>query len=94
MSFTIKANIYGSIVARVLGMQVLNIAGLGSAHSNLLLRLMVKRLYQISLKKSAVCFFQNEYDQHYFQENNIITNSQSYLLPGSVDLTGFDAVLV
>ena len=91
LTFTIKPNIYGSLVAMTLGIKTINnIAGLGIAHSNFFLRNLVKYLYKISLLNTSKCFFQNEDDLSYFIDNNIVKSSKTSLLPGSgVDLNKF-----
>lgn len=91
LTFTIKPNIYGSIAAMLLGINTINnIAGLGIAHSNFLLRNISKYLYKISLIKTSKCFFQNQDDLDYFIKNKIIKLNKTSILPGSgVDLVKF-----
>jgi len=92
LTFTIKANIYGGYIAKILNIPTINnIAGLGMAHKNFLLRFIVKYLYKVSLSKSYKCFFQNNHDYNYFLKNKIINKHNSIILPGSgVDISYFD----
>lgn len=92
LGFTIKPNIYGSVAARVLGVPVINnISGLGTAFIRPgMIRWVAKQLYRIALRRSARVFFQNQEDQKQFVTAQMVTSSQSRLLPGSgVDLERF-----
>ena len=91
LTFTIKPNIYGSLVAKCLKIKSINnIAGLGIAHSSFILRNFVKYLYKFSLSSTYKCFFQNIDDLSYFVEKRIVSKSITGLLPGSgVDLERF-----
>ena len=93
LTFTIKPNIYGSLVAKILKIRTINnIAGLGIAHSSFLLRNFVKYLYKFSLKNTYKCFFQNVDDLSYFVDQRIVSKLKTSLLPGSgVDLERFYA---
>lgn len=61
ITYTIKPNIYGGIVARLTGKQyAVNITGLGTAFENSgLIRTVVVNLYKVALKKAKVIFFEN-----------------------------------
>ena len=90
--FTIKPNIYGSIVARILGMpSINNITGLGTLFiRKSLATYIAKLLYRLALLFSNLVFFQNIQDQKYFLDNKLVRKSKSRLIPGSgVDLERF-----
>ncbi|MCL1982883.1 MAG: glycosyltransferase family 4 protein [Clostridiales bacterium] len=67
---TIKPNIYASLVAKVLGIQYINlVTGLGSGLSgNNLSAKLIGKLYRVALSKSRCVFFQNEGDLQHFKE--------------------------
>lgn len=92
LGFTVKPNIYGSIAARLVGIELINnIAGLGSVfvRDGLVSRL-VAILYKFSLRSSRLVFFQNEEDLLLFKQRRIVVAEQARRLPGSgVDLTKF-----
>ena len=92
LNFSIKPNIYGSIVARLLNIySINNISGLGTLFiKKTFLTKVAKLLYKISLCCSTKTFFQNRDDLTLFIDNNLINIDKSDLLPGSgVDLTKF-----
>ena len=92
LGFTIKPNIYGSIVAHLYGVPVINnITGLGSAFiANDWLSIIVRILYRISLSRSIMVLFQNEDDRRLFVEDGLIAAVKSERLPGSgIDLSRF-----
>lgn len=85
LGYTIKPNVYGSIIAHSLRIPVINnISGLGTAFikKNWLTKV-VKLLYKISLKKSDTVFFQNKDDRQLFIENKLVDEKLTKLLPGS-----------
>jgi glycosyltransferase involved in cell wall biosynthesis len=85
LGFTIKPNIYGSLVARILGIKFINnVAGLGTlfSHRTVLCRL-AELMYKIGLSGSAKIYFQNKDDQKHFERKNIISLQETELLPGS-----------
>lgn len=85
LNFTIKPNIYGAIVSRLLKIpSINNITGLGTVFikKSLITRL-VKLLYRVSISCSSFTFFQNADDQQFFLEKNLVTTNKSYILPGS-----------
>ncbi len=90
--YTIKPNIYGSFVARMLNIRTVNnIAGLGTlfVEDNFMTKI-AKKLYQISQYKADKVFFQNREDYDFFIKNNIVSASKSDILPGSgVDTNKF-----
>jgi glycosyltransferase involved in cell wall biosynthesis len=94
LGFTVKPNIYGSLVAHAIGIPVINnIAGLGAAFKkNGWLRWFVTTLYRLALRKSKKVFFQNSDDQKMFIESGLVQKSCAALLPGSgIDLEHFSS---
>lgn len=85
LSFTIRPNIFGSIVARFLKIPILsNVTGTGPlTEDNSMLYRIIRQLYKFAFLKNKTVFFQNEEDMHYFLQNNFASESQSILLPGS-----------
>lgn len=84
LTYTIKPNIYGSLVCRVRRIPyIVNITGLGSAFENggMVQRLVVF-LYKIALKKAFCIFFQNEKNQEIFKQYGI-WGRKARLVPGS-----------
>ena len=92
LTFTIKANIYGGYIGKILNIPTINnITGLGMAHKSFLLSSIVKYLYRVSLSKSYRFFFQNDHDYDYFLKNKIAKKHNSIILPGSgVDISYFN----
>ncbi len=95
LNFTIKPNVYSSIVASYLNIpSINNIAGLGSLfiEDNLKTKL-VKKMYRFSQKKASRIFFQNNDDFKMFLDDKIVEKSKCDRLPGSgVDLNKFKPV--
>ena len=85
LTYTIKPNIYGSIVANFLSIPVVNnISGLGTAFiAGGMLENFVSFLYKISLRKSRRVFFQNNDDKDLFLRKNLVVKKQIDTLPGS-----------
>lgn len=83
-SYTIKPNIYGGLVCRVLKTPFIpNITGLGSAFEKEgLLKKVILLLYRIAFKKSSCIFFQNSEDRKVFLRNRIGIENQR-VIPGS-----------
>lgn len=83
--FTIKPNIYGTIVAKLVGSKSINtINGLGSAIiKNSFLSKILKLMYKFSLKFSSKVFFQNSDDLDFFINNNLVCRDKVDLVPGS-----------
>lgn len=89
LGYTVKPNVYGSIVAHGLGIPVINnIAGLGVVFiRGGWLAWVVKALYRQAIKHSQRVFFQNEDDKSLFLREGLVRPDQTGLLPGSgVDL--------
>lgn len=86
LQFTVKPVLYGSFVAGLLGVRVINnITGLGTlfTHENWLTDFS-KILFRYSMKKADKIFFQNEDDLNYFLNKlKLVKIEQIDLLPGS-----------
>jgi glycosyltransferase involved in cell wall biosynthesis len=94
LGFTIKPNIYGSLVSKMLCIPVINnIAGLGISFGKKgWLTIVASFLYKHSLRNSLIVFFQNEDDRRLFNELGIIDLKNTQRLPGSgVNLKNFHA---
>lgn len=84
-SFTIRPNLFGSIVARLLGLPIVsNVTGTGplTTDGSLVYRL-IRSAYKFAFLKNQRVFFQNEDDYNYFLQNNYVKPKQAALLPGS-----------
>lgn len=84
LSYTIKPNIYGGIVCRLLNVPFFpNITGLGSAVENesFIQKILVK-LYRIAYKRATCVFFQNEENLNFFRKKNIKIKEYR-IIPGS-----------
>jgi len=85
ITYTIKPNIYGGIVCRMLKIPYCgNITGLGTAFESLkIIKTVAIMLYQIAMKKAKCVFFQNSENLRVFLASHIITSQQAVLLNGS-----------
>ncbi len=85
LSFTIKPNIYGSLVAHALKIPIIcNVSGLGTAFlSTDIIRITALLLYRKAFRHSDYVFFQNKDDRKLFIDRVKINPSRSGLLPGS-----------
>ena len=95
LNFTIKPNIYSSIVARLLNIKSINnITGLGTVFiEKTFVTNVVMLLYRISLFFSTHVFFQNSEDKDYFLSKGLVTKKKCSLIPGSgVDTKKFTPV--
>ena len=74
LSFTIKPNIYASLVAKILDVPIINnVTGLGMYYSkNFLVKFIINFIYIIALKKSKIIYFQNLRDRNYFADKKIL----------------------
>lgn len=84
LTYTIKSNIYGGIVAKLLSIPYMsNITGLGSAVENGgLLQKITLPLYRTALSRVSCVFFQNQDNLEFFQDKGLL-NSPYRLIPGS-----------
>lgn len=92
LNFTIKPNIYSSIICGILGIKCIsNITGLGTIFiKETIVTKIAKVFYRYSLMYNQKVFFQNKDDLELFIANNLINKEISYVLPGSgVDLKRF-----
>lgn len=85
LSWTIKPNVYGSLVAGGLGIPAFpNVSGLGTAFIRRnLLTWAAKQLYRTGFRKAPVVFFQNGTDRDEFVGAGLVLAEQARLLPGS-----------
>ncbi len=92
--FTIKPNIYGSLVCGLLNIPAINnVTGLGSAFiaDNFVTKIVIF-LYKITLRNTFV-FFHNCVDRRLFLRLKLVTKQASQSIPGSgVDLEFFKPV--
>ena len=93
LSFTIKPNIYSSIISKILKIKnIVNITGLGSSllRRNILFYFVIL-IYKITISKSYMIFFQNNDDLLFFKKFNLIKNNNYSVIPGSgVNLNYFN----
>lgn len=84
-TFTIKPNIYGGIISRILNKKyIVTITGLGTIFQKKnLVQILTKYIYKYSLKKSKKIFFENNENKIFFIEQGIINSNQGTVLPGS-----------
>lgn len=84
LTFTIKPNIYGGIVCKLLKIPyIANVTGLGSSiRDEGTITRFVEKLYSVGLKDAYKIFFENKDDLEFFNDN-ILENNKSILLPGS-----------
>lgn len=85
LTFTIKPNIYGSLVCRCLGVPVIsNVTGLGSIErSGGVVSAIVRRLYRLAFGGSSWVFFQNAHDAGRMEKRGIAPIGRWSILPGS-----------
>ena len=82
-SYTIKPNIYGSLVTNGKFRQVCNITGTGATFlEDTPVARICKSLYRMSVKKAYKVFFQNTGDRDFFIDNRMIGFNYE-MLPGS-----------
>ena len=85
LHYTIKPNIYGTLAASILRIPTVNnVCGLGTAFLNkgIVSRIAIG-MYKLAFKFPKLVYFQNNDDKQFFEENNIIRNSATHVLPGS-----------
>lgn len=84
LTYTIKANIYGGIAARLCRIpQIANVTGLGDALENGgWMQKLTTILYRIGIEKARNVFFQNNSNREVFIKYRIV-GENSRLLPGS-----------
>lgn len=95
LSFTIKPNIYASIISKILNIPIVNnITGLGSTFlKKTLLQSFIKLIYKFIFKYSLMIFCQNVEDRAFMIKRLNLDSGKVKLLPGSgVDLKKFSYV--
>lgn len=94
LTYTIKPNIYGGIVAQLLGIPYIpNITGLGSAVENPgFLQKFTLLLYKCALKKAQTVYFQNEANLSYLKEKGVISGKYKLLNGSGVNLSEFEII--
>lgn len=92
LAFTIKPNIYGSIISSYLNIKIINnITGLGNIFikKNFFNYIGIK-LYKFALKKSLFIYFHNNSDKQLFINKKITSSFNSFVIPGSgINLSQF-----
>ena len=85
LQYTIKPNIYGSIVAGIIGIPVIsNISGLGTVFlKDAFYSKIAKILYKIALRFPRKIFYQNAHDKEIFIKLKLVNSTKTDLLPGS-----------
>ncbi|RFS23941.1 glycosyltransferase family 1 protein [Chitinophaga silvatica] len=92
--YTVKPNIYGSLVAKKLGIPSIAVTtGLGYIFGTRnLISLIAKKLYRFSLKNAKEVWFLNKEDKESFIDHNIIEKEKTFVLPGEgIDTQRFKA---
>ena len=92
LHYTIKPVIYGTIAAKWLGVECINmVTGLGMAFAkDSWITKIVEWLYRISQNHSAKIFFLNEEDKLIFLERQLIRSADAEALPGEgINLSQF-----
>ena len=91
-SSTVKANIYGGIVCKLLNIPIIiNVSGLGTVFLyNHLHYKYIRIAYYVVCRFARHVFFENDDDRCLFMKNRIMNNISSSILPGSgVDIKRF-----
>jgi glycosyltransferase involved in cell wall biosynthesis len=92
LGFTIKPNIYGCTVCRLLRVPAVpNVTGLGTAFlGGSAFRRAILLMYRFAFSRARAVFFQNKDDEALFLRERIVRPGQSRVLPGSgIDLDRF-----
>ncbi len=96
LSWTIKPNVYGALVARLNGAAAFpNVSGLGTVFIRRnWLTVIASWLYRVAFARCPSVFFQNQDDTNLFLELGLVKPHQARILPGSgIDLVHFTANL-
>jgi glycosyltransferase involved in cell wall biosynthesis len=85
LGWTIKANLWGALAARLLHTPaLLNVSGLGIAFGERgWLRPLAGLLYKLCFARAATVFFQNETDRKALVNSRLVRPEQARMLPGS-----------
>lgn len=92
ISYTIKPNLYGGIIARLLKKEyAINITGLGTTFQNEgILNKLIIQLYKFVCKKVKIVYFENVENKNIFVSNKIILENKCCVLNGAgVNLNDF-----
>ncbi len=92
MTYTIKPNIYGGFVSRILSVPyAVNVTGLGSTFQKSgTLKKLVTIMYRIALKKAKIVFFENVENRDVLVDTRIVPEEKTHVLAGAgVDLEHF-----
>lgn len=95
LHYTIKPNIYGTLAASLLRIPAVNnVCGLGTAFLNKgIVSKIAVGMYKLAFRFPKVIYFQNNDDKEFFQNNNIIKDNVTQVLPGSgINLSHFKPV--
>ena len=84
LGYTVKPNVYGSLAARAMGIPAINtITGLGTVFINQnWLTLLVRGLYRLALRRSAMVFFLNDHDRQEFVDGGLVERKKTSKIPG------------
>lgn len=85
LHYTIKPNLYGSVVARLLNIPCINnVSGLGTAFlQDTLVAKIARKLYRFAFTSPEKVFFQNEDDRRIFTKFNLVGPEVTEVIPGS-----------
>ena len=85
LQFTIKPNLYGSLVARMMGIKAIsNLTGLGVLAMNQgKVHQILQRLYQWALQFNSWVVFHNEEDLEWCVHRKIVGGHKALVIPGS-----------
>lgn len=95
ISYTIKANLYGIIVASIYHLPIIcNVSGLGTAFLAKNIKTTIARsLYRLLFKKASHVFFQNRDDQEDFLRLVPLNPNRNSVIPGSgIDLNSYKPI--
>ncbi len=95
LHYTIKPNIYGTLAASILNIPTVNnVCGLGTAFLNKgIVSKIAIGMYKLAFRFPKLIYFQNNDDKQFFEENEIIKNNATQVLPGSgINLNHFKPV--
>lgn len=94
LSYTIKPNIYGSIISKFHNVQfIANITGLGNAvEGKSFLQHFLLKLYKFSFSNIQTVFFQNSENMNFFLDNGIALGKHKLLAGSGVNLKQFSPI--
>jgi len=96
LQYTIKPNIYGTLVATLLNIPVINnISGLGTIFlKEKIIYKFARLLYRLILRFPKKVFFQNKYDHERFLNQKLVRLENSETIPGSgIDINRFHPIV-